>query len=95
MLEKLLSIHLFTQMGQAVRPLVQIRGVDLEDIAREDHLGAFSGTGDDGFDFVRREVLGLVHDEEHLPQAAAADIGQWRNQQLLFFQQGLDMQRLL
>ena len=68
MLEQFLSIHLLSQVGQTVRPLVQIRGINLENIARKDHLGAFSGTGDDGLDFVRCQVLGLVHDEEHLPR---------------------------
>jgi len=40
--EKLLSGHLFTEMSKTVRPLVQIRLVNLEDVARKHHLGPFS-----------------------------------------------------
>ena len=95
MLEQFLPRHLLAQMRQAVRPLVQIRLVNLEYVSGEHYLGAFSGPGDYGLDFVRREVLGLVDDEEHLAQASAPDICQRRDEQLVLLDHGLEVQGFL
>jgi hypothetical protein len=61
--------------------------VDLVDVAGEDNLGAFAGPGDNGLDLVRGQVLGLVDDHEHLHQAAAADVGQRFDGQLVAVEQ--------
>ena len=95
MLEEPLASHFLSQVGEAVGPLVQVGLVNLEDIAGEDHLGAFPGAGDDGFYLVRGEVLGLIHNEIHLPQGAAADIGQGRNQKAFILEHGLNLEGLL
>ena len=81
MLEQRLPVHLLPEVRQAVGPLVQVGLVDLEDVAREDHLRAFAGAGDDGLHLVRGEVLRLVHDEIHLAEGAAADVGEGRDEQ--------------
>ena len=46
MLEEFLPVHLLAQVGQSVGPLVQIGLIDLEYVACEDHLGAFSRSGE-------------------------------------------------
>ena len=78
--------HAADEVAQAVGQRIEIGMVDLLDVAGEDHLRAFAGPGDDRLDLVRREVLGLVDDEEHPLQAAAADVGQRRHHQLLGLQ---------
>ena len=70
--EKLLSGHLFTEMSKTVGPLVQIRLVNLEDVARKHHLGPFTCPRDDRLDFMRRQVLCLVNDEIRLAQAPSS-----------------------
>lgn len=72
---KRLSLHLGDQIAQAVGMTVQVRMVDLEDIAGEDDLGALPGPGDNGLDFVRSQVLGLVDNEEDFDQGAPPDVG--------------------
>ena len=70
MLEQLLTRHFLAQMSETVRPLVQIRLVDLENISGEYHLGAVPRPGNDSLDLMRRQVLSLIDDEKRLPQAA-------------------------
>ena len=89
MLEQSLPGHLLSEMRQTVRPLVQIRLVDLENISGKDHLGAFSGTGDYGLDLMRRQILGLVDYEERLSETSTPDIGKRSDQvPVPSFQQG-------
>ena len=95
MLEKPLPDHLLAEMGQAVRPLVQIRLVNLEDITGKHHLRTFSCTCDNGLDFVRSEILSLVDNKEGLAQAAAAYICQRRDEKFLILQQSLYLQSFL
>ncbi len=78
-----LALHPIDEVGQAVRVAVQIRVIDLEDVAREHELGAVAGTGDDGLHLVRGEVLRLVDDEVDVDQAASPDVRERRNHQLL------------
>ena len=82
-------------MGQAVGVEVQIRLIYLVDVAREDYLGALAGPGDDGLDLVGSQVLGLVHDEEHVAEAASADIGQRIDEQLLRLEHVVDLRYFL
>ena len=70
-------------MGETVGPLVQIRLVNLEDISGEYDLGVLSRPCDDGLDFVRGKVLGLVNDEECLTEAPSPDVGE-RSYEKLF-----------
>ena len=74
MLEESLAGHLFAQMGESVRPLVQIRLVNLENVSREHHFRAFSGPRDDGLYLVRSQVLGFVNDEICIAETPSADI---------------------
>ena len=73
---KRLANHPADQVAQAIGLGIEIRVVDLLNVAGEHDLGSFTSTGDDGFDFVRGEILGLVHNEEDLLQASATDIRQ-------------------
>ena len=91
MLEQLLTRHFLAQMSETVRPLVQIRLVDLENISGEYHLGAVPRPGNDGLDLMRRQVLSLIDDEKRLPQAASADVSQRRNEEFFFFYKRFDM----
>src|SRR5262249_50058637 len=55
---------------------VDVRIVDLKRIAGEDDFGPFARARDDGFHFVRRQVLGFVDDHVLLGQAATPDVRQ-------------------
>ena len=44
---------------------------------------------------MRGEVLRLVHDEIHLAEGAAADVGEGRDEELLLLEHRLDLERLL
>ena len=90
MLEKRLAGHFFTEVGQPVGIHVQIRLVDLENVAGEYHFCPFSGPCDDGLYFMRSQVLGFIDYEIHFPQAAPADIGQRGYEQFFFIQHGID-----
>ena len=89
--EDALAEELVAKVREAVGVEVQIGLVYLVDVSGEDYLSAFSGTGDDGLDLVRSEVLGLVHDEEDVAEAAAADIGQRVDYQFLATEHILDL----
>ena len=86
MLEQLLSCHLFAEVRQPVGIHVQVRLVYLENITGEDYLGIFPGPCDDGLDLVRREVLRFIHYEEHPSKTSSTDVGQRRDQKLLFLE---------
>ena len=64
--------------------------VKLEKVTREDHLGVFSGTGDDGLDFMRGEILRFVNDEKDIPEASSPDVGQRGNQDFLVLEHSLN-----
>ena len=78
-----LPLHAIDQIGEPVALGVEVGRVDLEDVAREHHLGAFPGSGDDGLDLVWAQVLGFVDDEDDLRQAASSDIRQRRDVELV------------
>ena len=69
--EDALAEELVAKVGEAVGVEVQIGLVYLVDVSGEYYLGALSGTGDDGLDLVRSEVLGLVYDEEDVAEAGS------------------------
>ena len=82
MREEILVPHAVNHIDQSVGLAVQVGLVNLLDIAGEHHLGTFSGTGDDGFDFMRGQVLGFVNDAVGFAQASSADEGQGLDDQL-------------
>mmetsp|Transcript_19691 Transcript_19691/g.33781 ORF Transcript_19691/g.33781 Transcript_19691/m.33781 type:complete len:217 (+) Transcript_19691:533-1183(+) len=86
-----LARHAVDEVAQAIRQAVQVRCIDLLDVAREDDLGALAGARDDRLHLQRRQVLRLVHDEEHLLKASAADVGEGRDDQLLAVEHVLDV----
>ena len=53
------------------------------DISRKYYLSAFSGSGDDGLDFVRRKVLRFVYNEVCVAQASSANVCQCFYYQLI------------
>ena len=71
-----LAFEVLRQKAQAVGTGIHIGIVDLLRVAREHHLGAFSGSGEDRLHFVGRKVLGLVHDHVLLGDGAAPDVGE-------------------
>ena len=81
--EEVFAVEFFAQVGEAVGPFVEVGLVYLVDVTGEDYLGSFAGTGDDGFHFVRGEVLGFVYDEEGVGEGAATDVGERADEQLL------------
>src|SRR5690606_10386185 len=70
---------MFNEVGKAVALCVEVRGIYLVDIAGKDDFGMLARTGNDGFYFMWRKVLRLIHDEENLGQRTAADECQRRN----------------
>ena len=81
--EEVFAVEFFAEVGEAVGPFVEVGLVYLVDVTGEDDLSSFAGTGDDGFYFVRGEVLGFVYDEEGVGERAAADVGERADEQLL------------
>src|SRR5690606_20388233 len=69
-------LETFGQVGQPGTGGVQVRRIDLRQVAQADHLRAGAGAGDDGFHLVRSEVLALVDQDEALLEAASADVVQ-------------------
>ena len=95
MLEQFLAVHLLAQMRQTVGPFVQVRLVNLEYVAGENHLRAFSGPGDDCLDFMRGDVLGLIADEIHFPQTPSADVRKRGDEEFFALEHLLYLQSLL
>ena len=56
-------------INQPVRLAIQIRLVNLLDIAGKHHFCTLSGTGDDGFDFMGGQVLRFIYDTISIAQA--------------------------
>ena len=57
---------LVDEIGKPVTLRIEVRGVDLVDIASENDLGIFTGPGDNGFHFVWGQVLGFIYDETNI-----------------------------
>src|SRR5690606_9152590 len=66
-------LYVFDEVRKAIALRIQVGGVYLVDVACKNNLGVLASPGNDGFYFVWREVLCLIHDEENLGQRAAAD----------------------
>ena len=64
--------------------------VNLKDITGEHDLGALARPGNDGLDFVGRQVLGFVHDEIGFYDAAPPDVRQGGDHDLFLFDQLFD-----
>ena len=77
-----LALHALDGVRQAVRCGVEVRVVDLPDVAAHHDLGAVAHAADDGLHLVRAEVLRLVDDHELVRDAAAADVGERLHHQL-------------
>ena len=78
-----LTDHAVDQIRKTVGKRIKVGLIDLPDISGEHNLGSFTGAGDDRLDLVRRQVLCFIDDEENLLQAAAANVGQRRDEELL------------
>ena len=59
MSKNVLSVHAVDHVHKSVRKHVQIRGVNLLNVAGKYNFSTFAGTGNNGFYFVWREVLCL------------------------------------
>ena len=62
--------------AEAVAFGIEVRDVYLVRVAGKNYFCAFSGPGDDGFHLVRSEVLGFIHDDVLVWQAASSDVGE-------------------
>ena len=71
-------------VGRAGNAHVEIRLIDLLNVAREDNFGLLSGTCYNRFNLVRGKILSLIHDEEGVAQTSSANIGQRLDNKLLF-----------
>ena len=83
--KQVLVSHAVYHIDKPVGLAVQIRLVNLLDVAREYHLRPFAGTCYNGFYFVRSKVLRFVDDAVGLAQAAPADKGEGFNDKLVAF----------
>ncbi len=70
-----LALHALDDVREPVAGRVEVRVVDLPDVAAEHDLGAVADPGDDRLHLVGREVLRLVDDHELVRDAASADVG--------------------
>ena len=59
-------LEAFCQVRQPGTGRGQVRGGDLRQVAQAHHVGTGTGTGDDGFHLVRREVLAFI-DQDSSP----------------------------
>src|SRR5690606_41986873 len=62
------------EVGQPGTGGRQVRRIDLRQVPQADHLGASTGTGDDGFHLVRGEVLAFVDQDQTLLETAPANV---------------------
>lgn len=88
--EEFLAAEFVNHVGEAVGLFVEVGGVDLVDIAGEYDFGVVAGAGDDGFDFVRGEVLGFVDDEEDVGEAATANVSEGGYEDFFVFDHFVD-----
>ena len=58
---------------------IQIRGINLVRVPRDNYLGALTRAGKNGFHFVRGEVLGVVHNHILPGERAPAHVGDGGN----------------
>lgn len=75
--------HSVDEITQPIRQGIEVGLVNLSNITGEDDLGTLSGPRNDCFDFVGREILGLINNEVDPLQASSPDIGQWGDEQFL------------
>jgi hypothetical protein len=78
-------LEVLGQKTQSIGAGIHVGIIDLVGVAGEDHFGALSRAGQNGFHFMGRQVLGLVHDEELLRNAATTNVGQRLNAQVTRF----------
>ena len=64
------------QGGKSVTLRIKIGCIDLKNITGKNDLGVFAGTGYDGFNFVGRKILGLIHNHILMTDRSTSDIGQ-------------------
>ena len=93
--EQGLANHAVDEVAQAIGEGVEIGVVDLLYISGEDDFRSFSGASDDRFDFVRREILSLVNNEEDSLQTATSNVSKRRNFQMIFCQKVLNLREPL
>ena len=89
--EKLITLEAFGQIHNAVRGGVQVRVIDLVRIARHDNFGADPRAGHNGFNLMRRQVLGFVHDHVLLGDGTAPDISESFHFQFMGIEQILNL----
>jgi len=75
------------EIRKAVGLGVQVGGIDLEHIPCKNDLCIFSSSRNNGFDFVRGEVLSLIDDEENIGQRPSAYVGEWLDDQFFLVDQ--------
>ncbi len=75
MCHELLTLQAVACVDEAVGVGVDVGVVDLGEVTNENHFGAFAHAGDQGFGFVRRELLGFIDDEDGSGNGASADVG--------------------
>lgn len=68
------TFHPFDEMREAVACCIQVRIVDLTDIAAEHDLCAVTDARDDRLHFVGREVLRFIDDDELVRDASPTDV---------------------
>ena len=63
-------------MCQAVGGGIQVRVVNLSNVAAQHNLGAIANAAHNGLDLMGAEILGLVNDHELVGNGATANVGQ-------------------
>ncbi len=65
--------------------------INLPDVTGENDLGPFTCPRNNCFDLMRREILGFIHNEVDLLQAATANVCERRDEQLFVFEHLLNL----
>ena len=91
MRKQTLALEALDEVAQAIRLRIEVRRVDLIDVAGEDDFGTLSCPGNDGFNLVRRKVLGFVYNKTDARKAATADIRQGCDGKLFLLYQFVDL----
>ncbi len=60
----ILAFHFVGEVGQTVTLHVQVWRINLMNIAGKDHFCSLACTCNDGFHFMRGQILGFINDEE-------------------------------
>ena len=64
------TLEAVDHVSQSRATFGEVGRVDLRDVAEANHLGARAGTRHEGLHLLRRQVLGLVDDEELVDEGA-------------------------